>query len=408
LAFTPDSRTLASGSQDGIVRLWDPVTGQPRGQLDAGTGAHVRALAYSRDGRTLAAAYHLGARDQSALLLWDVASGRVRETLRGHTRLIEWVALTPDGRTLASGGWDRTVRLWDVSSGQSKSVLTGHMDVIYDGAFSPDGRTMATASWDGTVRLWHVATGQELVSLRSRTGEFWSVAFAPDGQTLAAGSSSRHAGSEVSLWRAAAVPDGLQLVRREAGRRVQSLFDKLLLREDVLERLHHDDALSAPVRIEALTLAERYPQDPNRLNSASWEVVKRPDSGADDYRRALRYAEAACRLVPQESTFINTLGVARYRAGEYREALADLNRSLKLNTPRFGGPIPADLAFLAMAQHRLGQRAEARKTLEQLRGIMKNRRWSADEESKTFLNEAAALIDRQAGGEPPVKPSTKK
>ncbi len=429
LAFTPDSRTLASGSQDGIVRLWDAATGRPLGQLDAGTGSYVRALAYSRDGRTLAAAYHLGAQDQSALLLWDVASGRVRETLRGHTRLIEWVALAPDGRTLASGGWDRTVRLWDMSSGRSKSVLNGHLDVIYDGSFSPDGRTLATASWDGTVRLWHVATGQELVGLRSRTGEFWSVAFAPDGQTLAAGSTSRHAGSEVSLWRTA-VPDGQQFVGtgageaakargalpptseasalRVAGRRVRSLFEKLLLREDVLERLHNDDALSAPVRNKALILAERYPQDPNHLNNASWEVVRRPDSGTEDYRRALRYAEAACRLMPREPTFINTLGVARYRAGQYREALADLDRSLQINAPRFGGPIPADLAYIAMAQHRLGQTTEARTTLKRLREAMKAQRWSADEESKAFLTEAMALIDRPAEAGTGAQPSTKK
>jgi WD40 repeat protein len=97
LAFTPDRLTLATGSEDGVVRLWDPATGRTHSQLEAGTGGYVRALGYSRDGRTLAAACHLKERDQSALFLGDVASGRIRQTLRGHTRLIEWL-MTSEGR----------------------------------------------------------------------------------------------------------------------------------------------------------------------------------------------------------------------------------------------------------------------------------------------------------------------
>src|SRR5262249_46595171 len=119
-------------------------------------------------------------------------------------------------------------------------------------------------------------------------------------------------------------------------------------------------------------------------------------------------AEAACRLIPQESTFINTLGVARYRAGQWREALDDLNRSVKLNAPRFGGSIPPDLAFIPMAQHQPRQTPEGRKTLGQLRKVMKTPRWADDAESKAFLAEAAGLIDRPAGSEGDAKRSTRK
>jgi WD40 repeat protein len=203
LGFAPDSRTLAAGGDDGHITLWEPATGERRRAFDAGTGGVIRSLAFSPEGKTLAASCHLKGRERSVIKLWDTTSGRERATLGGHTRSVEWVAFSPDGKTLASAGWDRTVRLWDPDAGTERAVLTGHLDVIYSGAFSADGKTLASASWDGTVRLWHVATAQELMVLRGRTGEVWSVAFAPDGRTLASGSGSRHAGSEVILWRGA-------------------------------------------------------------------------------------------------------------------------------------------------------------------------------------------------------------
>ncbi|MGO9468792.1 MAG: hypothetical protein ACLQIB_04055 [Isosphaeraceae bacterium] len=127
-----------------------------------------------------------------------------------------------------------------------------------------------------------------------------------------------------------------------------------------------------------------------------------------DYLRAVRLAEAACEVNPFNGLYLNTLGVARYRAGQYRNALDDLNRSFELNAPRYRGPLPADMAFVATAQHRLGQFVEARKTLEQLRVVMKKQPGRADSESTAFLEEAVALIDRPAGDGAAAKGSHKK
>src|SRR5262249_52964127 len=102
------------------------------------------------------------------------------------------------------------------------------------------------------------------------------------------------------------------------------------------------------------------------------------------------------------------LGVARYRAGRYQDSIADLTRSLGLDTSRSGGPIPGDPAFLAMTRHQLGQPVEAREALEQLRGLMKHPRRSGDDESKALRAEAAALIERPTDAEAGARPATGK
>ena len=129
-----------------------------------------------------------------------------------------------------------------------------------------------------------------------------------------------------------------------------------------------------------------------KLNNASWEVVRQPRAAPEQYRRALRGAEVACQLKPGNGFYLNTLGVAQYRAGCYREALATLTQAEPLNAKQFQGPIPSDLAFKAMAQHQLGQRDQAAATLARLRERMKAPRWANDAESLAFLQEAEVLL----------------
>jgi len=154
-----------------------------------------RGVAFSPDGRLLAAASDEGSFDPPAWL-WDPATGKCLHTLTGHTDTVWGVAFSPDGRLLATVSGDKTARLWDPATGQCVRTLTGHIGPVRGVAFSPpDGQLLATAAYE-TVGLWDPATGKQLRALTSHTGWVFGVAFSPDGRLLATVSGDKTA----RLW----------------------------------------------------------------------------------------------------------------------------------------------------------------------------------------------------------------
>ena len=295
VAFTPDGKTLAAGYLDGTVELWDVAAERVKKSFDAGPGG-VYGVAVAPDGRTLATA----GQDGNVKLL-DVSTARLIATLAGHKREVQDVAFSPDGRTLASASWDETVKLWETATARERLTLKGHRCTVLGVAFSPDGRRLASAAgaWGeyghadrvgrkpGEVRLWDLPTGREVAALEGHADRAWGVAFSPDGKTLASACWDQ----KVRLWdlppaaRPAPAPDRKEL-------------------EACWEDLLGDDAAQAYRAVWALTAAadRSVPFLAAHLRAADGDAAKLPplirDLDDDDYDTREKASAALKRIGP--------------------------------------------------------------------------------------------------------------
>jgi WD40 repeat protein/predicted ATPase/transcriptional regulator with XRE-family HTH domain len=184
LAFSPDGQILANAGIDAAVRFWDPHDGTPIAELPHPEA--VWSLAWSADGHLLASGDVAG-----TIRLWQVQPGgpaRCVQTMAGHDHWVMSLAFSPDGARLASGSLDGAVKLWDLTSSRCLHTFTEHTDRVLRVAWSADGRWLVTAGFDRTIWVRDGALGSALAVLKGHTGVVTGLAFTPHSSMLVSGS----------------------------------------------------------------------------------------------------------------------------------------------------------------------------------------------------------------------------
>ncbi|KAH7459866.1 Vegetative incompatibility protein [Fusarium oxysporum f. sp. matthiolae] len=152
-------------------------------QIVEGHTSSVTSVVFSKDGKLIAS----GSSDKT-VKIWNVVTGEEEQTLEGHTNWVNSVVFSNDGKLIASGSSDKTVKIWNVVTGEEEQALKGHTGSVRSVVFSKDGKLIASGSSDKTVKIWKVATGEEERALKGHTGSVRSVVFSNDGKLIASGS----------------------------------------------------------------------------------------------------------------------------------------------------------------------------------------------------------------------------
>jgi WD40 repeat protein len=367
-----------------------------------------RDVAVSPDGRWLATGSHT--RGVQVWRIDEAIEDPAKEATKVADLPIEYhttVSFTPDGKWLVAGS--PRLRLWRVGTWREEGEYTGRI-----GCFSPDGRTTAIAEPTRILRLVEFATGRTLARLESPDlGGVHNLAFSPDGSRLVLGSSDRPAPS-VRVWDLRAIRKDLAGLGLDwqapaypepdptaaTGPRSPLKVDIDLgayrgLDEEAWAVFRQAGDLQKAGRLgEAIDVlrrtVNRSPDLALAHNSLAWLLAKAPLP----HRRgdeAVAHARRAVELAPDQPMYLNTHGVALYRAGRFAEAVSVLERSLAAGIGNLDG---FDLFFLAMAHHRLGHGAAARECFDRALA------WARENppfpqyarELRTFRDEARAVL----------------
>ncbi len=181
LAFSPDSKLLATGDQSGTIHLWQVADGKKILTWEGHTHT-VTAIKFAADCQTLVS---VGA--DNTVKFWHLASSKCLRSLLIDSELVKATALSPNMQFLATGGLNGTIQLWNLSDGKYLATLQGHTSWIQELVFNPSGEILATASKDRNIKLWSVNNGECLATLPGHQEAVRTIVFRPDGKVLASG-----------------------------------------------------------------------------------------------------------------------------------------------------------------------------------------------------------------------------
>jgi WD40 repeat protein len=198
ISFSPDGNTFISGSADQTIKLWDTASGDLIKTFNARSGeanpktyrAEVNSVAFSPDGRTV-----ISGLSDNTIKLWELTSGNLLKTFKGHSNSVESVTFSPDGRTFVSGSLDYRVGLWDISKDRPIGTFK-HSSIVLSVMFSPDGNTVVSAGYDKAINMWDVQKGRLSRTISGGLSYLRSVACSPDGKTIVSGGDNK----KVKLW----------------------------------------------------------------------------------------------------------------------------------------------------------------------------------------------------------------
>ena len=208
LAFSPNSRYLASGSGDFTVRIWN-IKKQTQIHELSGHKDDIYALSWFPDNQSLVS----GAYDNT-LIIWDTKNGRQRKHLKGHDDKVRSVIVSPDGKTIVSGSWDKTIRMWDGQSGFYKGILARQDTEVPSLSFSMDGKKILSGTSGYGSDICHIyafPSGKELISFTKHDNIVLAAAISPDGKIAATGGGNNN---DIYLW---AVKTG-EIIQKLAGK----------------------------------------------------------------------------------------------------------------------------------------------------------------------------------------------
>jgi hypothetical protein len=340
LAISPDSRILATGGMDRVIRLWDVAARKEVRQLVGQQGA-IWSLAFSPDGKTIAAVTAKGAGVFIAgdgdrnIRAWDVATGRLLRTMNGPPDGSWCIAWSPDGRVLATGDEDSRIRLWEWATGQERACLVGHEGPVTALAFTAGGQRLVSGSSDTTGLVWDLRPGKGPVpAMRSKDmAELWANLAADDARKAYQALVACCAIPEQSVaWlqarlRPAIAPDSTRLARLIADlERVQ-----FAVRDRAVRELAALGDLAAPALRREL---ENRPSLETRQRLE--RLLRSLDELTPDQRRGIRAVEMLENIgTPAARKLLQTLASGAPTARLTREAQAALDRlNRKLCWPR--------------------------------------------------------------------------